>query len=335
MRAVLVKDGKGPVENLYIGEAPTPVLADGDVLVKIKAFGVNRMDISQREGKYPPPPGSSLILGVEFSGTIDSIAPDVRDWKVGDEVLGLAAGGAYAEFIAVKHTHIIKKPSYLSWVDAASIPEVFLTAFQALVVIGQVKKNENVLVHAGASGVGVAAIQIARAYGADKVIGTTSTQAKIDWLLGLPSGPTDAINYRTQDFASVSKEITANKGVDVVIDFVGRTHFNKNIDAMAFDGRMTMLSLLSGNTVEEVNLVPILYKRLHIEGSTLRARSLEYQANLISRFKKDVFDKITGQDGAGPIRTYIHKVYSWDSIQLAHKEIEANNNSGKIVVEVV
>ncbi|PPR05387.1 hypothetical protein CVT24_008001 [Panaeolus cyanescens] len=334
MRAVLVKDGKGPSGSLHIGEVPIPVIGNREVLVKIKAFGLNRMDISQREGKYPPPPGSSTILGVEFSGTIESISPDVRNWQVGDEVLGLAGGGAYAEFIAVKQTHIIRKPNYLSWVDAASIPEVFLTAFQALVVIGQVGSNDNVLVHAAASGVGIAAIQLARIYGAHKVIGTTSTQTKIDWLLKLPNGPTDAINYKTQDFALVSKQITGNKGVNVVIDFVGKTHFNKNIDVLAVDGRMTMLSLLSGTTVEEVNLMPILYKRLHIEGSTLRSRSVEYQANLISRFRDEVFAKITGEAGPGPIRTFIHKVYSWNDIRLAHEEMEANNNSGKIVVEV-
>ncbi|PPQ88406.1 hypothetical protein CVT25_011285 [Psilocybe cyanescens] len=283
MRAILVKGGKGSAESLYIGEAPAPTPSATEVIVKIKAFGLNRMDISQREGKYPPPPGSSTILGVEFSGTVSQLGSDVSSWKVGDEVLGLAGGGAYAEFIGVNQTHIIPKPPHLTWAEAASIPEVFLTAFQALVVIGQVKKDDNVLVHAGASGVGVSAIQLARIYGARTVTATTSTQEKIDWLLTLPNGATHAANYKTEDFAAVVKQVTESKGVDVVIDFVGQTHFNKNIDAMATDGRMTMLSLLSGAVVESVNLVPILYKRLHIEGSTLRSRSLEYQSDLIAR----------------------------------------------------
>jgi putative PIG3 family NAD(P)H quinone oxidoreductase len=335
MRAVLIKDGKGPVENLYIGEAPKPTLGKGEVLVKIRAFGLNRLDIIQREGKYPPPPGSSDILGVEFSGSIVEMSPDVSEWKVDDEVLGLAGGGAYAEYIAINQLHIIAKPRYLTWVEAASIPEVFLTAFQALVVIGQVKKDENVLVHAGASGVGLAAIQFARAYGAHTVTATTSTQEKIDWLLALPNGPTHAANYKTEDFAVVVKRVTDNKGVNVVIDSVGQSHFNQNIDCMAVDGRMTLLAVVSGPIVKSVDLGPILFKRLHIEGSTLRSRSLEYQANLIQRFKLEIFSKITGQDGNGPVHTYIHKVYPWTEIQSAHREMAENKNSGKIVVEVI
>ncbi|CAA7265521.1 unnamed protein product [Cyclocybe aegerita] len=331
MRAVLIKGDQGSAEHLYIGTAPRPTARTGEVLVKIKAFGLNRMDISQREGKYPPPAGASTILGVEFSGTITELGPNTdgyrSSWRVGDEVLGLAGGGAYAEYIAVKQTHIIRKPSHLSWAEAASIPEVFLTAFQALVVIGQIKENDNVLVHAGASGVGVAAIQLARVYGAHNVIATTSTQEKIDWLLGLPNGATHGANYKTQDFAAVVKDVTQNKGVDVVIDFVGQSHFTKNIDALAVDGRMTMLALLSGTVVESVNLAPILYKRLHIEGSTLRSRSLAYQTELIDRFRREVFSKITGEDGNGPIRTYIYKVYPWTEISAAHIEMEANKNS--------
>jgi len=243
MRAVLVKDGKGPVENLYIGEAPKPTLGKGEVLVKIRAFGLNRMDI--------------------------------------------------------------------------------------------VQKDDNVLVHAGASGVGVAAIQIARAYGARTVTATTSTKEKIDWLLGLPNGPTHAANYKTEDFSAVVKQVTDNKGADVVIDFVGQSHFNKNIDSLAIDGRMTLLSALSGSIADSVNLGLILHKRLHIEGSTLRSRSLDYQADLIEKFKLDIFSKITGEGGNGPIRTYIHKVYSWKEIQSAHQEMAENKNSGKIVVEVI
>ncbi|PPQ97739.1 hypothetical protein CVT26_001771 [Gymnopilus dilepis] len=333
MRAVLIKDGKGPAENLHIGEAPKPSLRSTEVLVKVKAFGLNRMDISQREGNYPPPPGASSILGVEFSGTISEVGQDVSNWKVGDEVFGLAGGGAYAEFIAVNQTHIIRKPPHLTWPEAVSIPENFLTAFQALIVIGQLKENENALIHAGASGVGIAAIQLARAYGARAVVATTSTKEKIDWLINLPSGATHAANYKTQDFAAVVKEVTDNRGADVVIDFVGRTHFQKNVDAMAIDGRMTILSLLSGAIVDSVNLLPILYKRLHIEGSTLRSRTLEYQANLIARFRQEVLAKITGEKGDGPIRTYIHKA----KIQAAHREMEENKNSasGKIIAEIV
>ncbi|KAJ7162989.1 quinone oxidoreductase [Mycena filopes] len=334
MRAVLIKNGSGTVEDLYIGDAETPVPRADEVLVKIKAFGLNRMDISQREGKYPPPAGCSTILGVEFAGVVTALGPDASQWKEGDEVMGLAGGGAYAEFIVVPQTHVVQKPARLSWVEAASIPECFLTAFQAMVVYGEVKPNDDVLVHAGASGVGIAAIQLARFSGAKTATATASTQDKLDWLRSLPNGATHTANYKTEDFSQVVKEVTKNKGVDVVIDFVGQTHFEKNIASLAVDGRMTMLALLSGPTVPSVNLLPILYKRLRIQGSTLRSRSPAYQADLIARFNKEILHHITGADGNGPIKTYIHKVYSWSDIQAAHREMEANNNSGKIIAEV-
>jgi len=292
------------------------------------------MDISQRQGNYPPPAGASEILGVEFSGSICVLGANASIWKIEDEVFGLAAGGAYAEFIAVRETHLLPKPSGLSFVDAASIPEAFLTAFQAMILYGEVKPGENALVHAGASGVGIAAIQLARFRGARTVTATASTQAKLDWLLAMQNGATHAVNYKTQDFALEAKKVTEGKGVDVIIDFVGQSHWAKNIDSLAVDGRMTMLSFLSGATVNSVNLGPILFKRLRIQGSTLRSRSGEYQAELITRFKNEVLAHITGEAGSGPIKTYIHKVYSWHKIQDAHREMAADGNSGKIIAEV-
>ncbi|RDB19047.1 Quinone oxidoreductase PIG3 [Hypsizygus marmoreus] len=335
MRAILIRDDKGPAENMYIEEVPTPKPGAGEVLVKIKAFGLNRMDISQREGFYPPPAGSSSILGVEFSGTIADLGESVSGWEVNDEVLGLAGGGAYAEFISLPATHIISKPSHLNWAEAASVPENFLTAFQALFLCAEFKKGDDVLVHAGASGVGVAAIQLARVYGARTVTATASTQEKLDWLLNLPNGATHSANYKTEDFSTVVKQATNNKGVDVVIDFVGQSHWKRNIDSLAMDGRMTILALLSGSNIASVDLKPLLYKRLRIQGSTLRSRSLSYQADLIARFRREILDNITGENGSGPVRVFIHKVYPWTEIQDAHREMEANANSGKIVVESI
>ncbi|KIJ17867.1 hypothetical protein PAXINDRAFT_167810 [Paxillus involutus ATCC 200175] len=333
MQAVLIKDGKGPVDNLYIGDTEKPVPKEGEVLVKIVAFGLNRLDLNQREGQYPPPPGASDILGVEFSGTVHELGPGVTRWSLGDEVFGLAGGGAYAEYIACNQGLLIKKPAHLSWVEAASIPENYITAYQALVKYGEVKEGDNVLVHAGASGVGIAAIQIARVFGASSVTATASTKDKLDWLLEIPNGATHAVNYKTEDFAAQVKKTTNGKGVDVVIDFVGRSHWEKNIDSLAIDGRMTILSLLSGNEVPSVNLSPILFKRLKIQGSTLRSRSLQYQTELIGSFQA-IVDKITGATGRGPIQTYIHAVYPWAQIQQAHHEMAENKNSGKIIVTV-
>ncbi|KZP18475.1 quinone oxidoreductase putative [Athelia psychrophila] len=336
MRAVLIKDGKGPVENLYIGETAKPTPGPGQLIVKIKAFGLNRMDIIQRAGHYPPPPGASDILGVEFAGTVDALGAGATRYKVGDEVLGLVGGGAYAEYVACAESLVIPKPAHLSWAEAASIPENFLTAFQALILVAALQKGDNVLIHAGASGVGIAAIQLSRVYGAATVTATASSQNKLDALLAMPNGATHVANYKTQDFAEVVKGATGGKGADVVIDFVGQSHWNKNVASMALEGRMTMLGLLSGGEVAKADIAPILFKRLRIQGSTLRSRTLEYQADLVRRFSEEALGKITGGDGDGPLKTYIHKkVYPWTEIQDAQREMQDDKNSGKIIVEVV
>ncbi|KAI6042655.1 quinone oxidoreductase putative [Pisolithus marmoratus] len=298
MRAVLIKDGKGPIENLYIGEVEKPVPKESQVLVKVAAFGLNRMDLSQREGRYPPPPGASIILGVEFSGCVESVGPGVTKWSPGDEVFGLSGGGAYAEYIASHQDLLIRKSPHLSWEEAASIPENFITAHQAVILYGELKRNDNVLVHAGASGVGVAAIQLARCFGARSVTATASNKEKLDWLLSIPNGATSVANYKTEDFSKTIKNATDGNGADVVVDFVGRTHWEKNIDSLAVDGRMIILATMSGSVVPAVDLGPILYKRLRIQGSTLRSRSVEYQSNLINRCE----------------------------IQMAHKEMSENKN---------
>ncbi|KAF7965540.1 hypothetical protein HWV62_43042 [Athelia sp. TMB] len=336
MRAVLIKDGKGPVENLYIGETPKPTPGPGQVVVKIKTFGLNRMDIHQRDGHYPPPPGASTILGVEFAGTVDEVHADSQgSFKVGDEVLGLVGGGAYAEYVACSEKLLVPKPAHLSWAEAASIPENFLTAFQSLILCAGLKKGDNVLIHAGASGVGMAGIQLSRLYGAATVTATASSQSKLDALLQMPNGATHVANYKTQDFSEEVLKNTNKKGADVVIDFVGQSHWNKNLASMALEGRMTMLGLLSGSEVEKANLAPILYKRLRIQGSTLRSRTLDYQANLVHRFKEEALEKITGCGGDGPLKTSIHRVYPWTQIQDAQREMQDDKNSGKIIVEVV
>ncbi|CAK5269828.1 unnamed protein product, partial [Mycena citricolor] len=206
--------------------------------------------------------------------------------------------------------------------------------FQAVVLLGDLKPDGGLLVHAGASGVGLAAIQLGRFIGAKNVIATASTKEKLDWLRSLSNGATATANYKNEDFSQVVKEATQGKGVNVVVDFVGQTHFTKNIDSLAVDGTMVMLAMLSGATVPSVNLGPILFKRLRIQGSTLRSRSPAYQADLIARFSNDILDHISGKEGDGKITTFIHKVYPWDKIQDAHREMEANGNSGKIIAEI-
>ncbi|KAJ7456748.1 quinone oxidoreductase [Mycena galericulata] len=335
MRAVLIKGEAGDASSLYIGDVPTPVPQADEVLVKIKTFGLNRLDIMQRQGHYPPPPGASTILGVEFAGHIAAVGADVTQWKVGDEVLGLTGGGAYAEYLVVLATHLMRKPDHLSWAQAASIPENFLTAFQTLFLCSDLKAGEDVLIHAAASGVGLAAIQLARLHGARTVTGTASSTDKLDLILSMNNGATHAANYRTTDFVDTVKQATNGKGVDVIIDLVGQSHWAKNIASLALEGRMTLVGVVSGTIVPSVDLLPLLIKRLHIQGSTLRSRTPAYQADLMSRFQKEFLERITGDDGAGPIKTSIYKIYPWTEIQEAHREMEANKNSGKIIAEIV
>ncbi|KAJ7814063.1 quinone oxidoreductase [Mycena leptocephala] len=335
MRAVLIENAVGDASSLYIGDAPTPAPRADQALVKIKAFGLNRLDISQRQGNYPPPEGESTILGVEFSGIVAAVGANVTQWKIGDEVLGLTGGGAYAEYVAILATHIMHKPAHLSWAQAASIPENFLTAFQTLFLCSDLKPDEDVLVHAGASGVGLAAIQLARFHGARTVTGTASSTDKLEMMLNMANGATHAANYRTADFVDTVKQATDGKGVDVIIDLVGQVHWAKNIASLAVDGRMIVVGVVSGTVVPSVDLLPILRKRLRIQGSNLRAQKPEYQADLIARFEKQFLFLITGDEGKGPIKTSIHKIYPWTEIQAAHQEMEENKNSGKIVAEVV
>ncbi|CAE6454828.1 hypothetical protein ACGC1H_005756 [Rhizoctonia solani] len=330
MRVVLVKNKGESADDLYIGERPKPTPDSKEVLVKVVAFGINRMDIMQRKGGYPVPPGASDILGVEFSGTIEELGSEVSGFEVGQEVIGLAYGGAYAEYLTLAAGNIMPKPKNLSWIEAAAIPENFITAFQALVSICELKPGEDVLIHAGASGVGVAANQLAALYKAKNVITTASSKQKLDFLHGMPKGSTHGVNYREQNFAEEVANITGGRGVDVVIDFIGPDYWEKNIEALAQDGRMVILASMSGAEIPKVNLVKLLYKRIRVQGSTLRSRSPEYQAALVKRFWDECGSHFQNEE----LKVYIHKTYKWTEVSEAHKEMEANKTMGKIIVEI-
>ncbi|BGP16053.1 hypothetical protein JCM10213v2_004047 [Rhodosporidiobolus nylandii] len=324
MRAILVKDGQGEkADSLYIGEAERPTLKEGEVLVKIKATGCM--------GKYPVPPGASPIIGVEFSGTIEEAGSS--EFKVGEAVFGLATGGAYAEYIAVPAGMVTRKPENVSWVQAAAVPENWLTAYQALFLIADLQPGQSVLIHAGASGVGLAAIQLAKAFGADLVIATAGTDEKVKFV---EQHGAKGVNYKTQNFAEEVAKLTDKAGVNVVIDFVGQDYWAKNIESMGRDGRMVMLGLLSGpKTKDPLDLSQILYKRLRIEGTTLRSRSLQYQTDLLQEFSKKALDKVFSKCGGGDgLDLVIHKVFDWKDIVAAHEEMEQAKNIGKIICEI-
>ncbi|EPQ29611.1 uncharacterized protein PFL1_02830 [Pseudozyma flocculosa PF-1] len=340
MRAVQIKDGTGPSSSLFIGETEVPQLQDDQVLVKIQAFGLNRMDLLQREGHYPLPPGASPILGVEFSGTVVATKNTKTSWNVGQEVFGLATGGAYAEYIRVPSSMVLEKPKELDWVQAAAIPENFLTAFQALRHLAEMKQGDDVLIHAGASGVGLAAIQLARAFGANKVFATAGSEEKVQFCQQM--GANKCINYKSEDWAeALANETGAKAGagsVDVIMDFVGAPYFEKNLASLKRDGRLVLQGFMGGSKVKELNIGPLLFKRLRVEGSTLRSRSLEYQGDLVQGFvrEKGLERLISGCSGQGDDhhKIVIHKVYSWKDIKDAHDEMEANKNIGKIIVTV-
>ena len=325
MKAVLIKEAGAP-ENLYLGEWEKPNPKPYEVLVQVKATALNRADTMQRKGKYPPPPGASPILGLEIAGIIAEIGTEVTDWKVGDKVCGLIAGGGYAEYAVIPASQVLPIPTNLSFEEAAGIPEVFLTAFQAINWIGNLQKGESILIHAGAIGVGTAAIQIAKAIGATVYV--TASKGKHATCLAL--GAAKAIDYKTENFQEQILAFTDGKGVDMLIDFIAAPYFQQNINSMNFDGRMVILALMGGLTTPTVNMLPILFKRIRIQGSTLRARSLAYKA----RLTKDLQDFAWERFATGDFKPIIDSVYDWTEVVAAHKYMEANKNIGKIVLRV-
>lgn len=332
MRAVDIKGGKGPISALFINEStPKPTATGSQAIVKIKAFGLNRMDLLQREGLYPLPPQASTILGVEFSGTIESFGKEAeRGFQVGDEVFGLAYGGAYAEYIAVSTHMLIHKPKELSWVQAAGIPETWITASQALYLIGEFKPGKSVLWHAGASSVSIAGIQLAKADGASAVYVTASSQDKIDFTKTL--GATEGFNYKTGDWAQEILKYTDGKGVDLIVDFIGAGYFDQNLEAAARDGHIVNLGHLGGAVVQKpIDISRFLRKRLRYEGSSLRSRDEAYQGKLRDTLVEHAIPKFID----GSFTVPIEKVYKFSEkdIQAAHELLASNQTKGKLIVE--
>lgn len=325
MKAIQVKAFGGP-EQLYIGRYEKPVPGPREILVKIEATALNRADTLQRMGKYPPPKGESEIMGLEMAGTVAACGQQVNHWKEGDKVCGLLGGGGYAEYATVAEGMALPWPTGFEAVQAAAVPEVFLTAFQALRWLAQLQEGERLLVHAGASGVGTAAIQLARAMGAEVL--TTASAGKHQLCLTL--GASLAVDYKTEDFADRVSDYTSGEGVDVIVDFIGGAYFQQNLQALAVEGRLVMLAFLGGAKPDAVNLRPILRKRLQIMGSTLRSRDLDYKVRLsqdLKRFAWPLFEQ-------GTIKPVIDRVYDWSQAADAHRYMESNQSQGKIVLNV-
>lgn len=287
------------------------------------------MDLIQREGHYPLPPQAPSTLGVEFSGTITSFGPgDHGAFKVGDEVFGLAYGGAYAEHIAVSSKMLLHKPSHLTFEQAAGVPETWITATQALHFVGEMCEGKSVLWHAGASGVSIAGIQLSKKAGAKEIYATAGSKEKCDFIVN-ELGATKAFNYKEEDWSAEILKATGGKGVDIVIDFIGANYFQGNINVAARDGRIVCLGLMSGTKVKDVDISGLLFKRIRIEGSTLRSRDEDYQGKLRDRLEKYIPDFESGE-----FKIYVDKVLPWEKIQEAHKLMEDNSTRGKIICTI-
>jgi len=325
MKAITVSS-PGDADNLRITEFSDPVPGPGQVLVHVAATALNRADILQREGKYPPPPGTTDVLGLEMAGTVMDLGEGVSGFEVGDNVCALLSGGGYAQLATVDAAMLLRLPENMSFTKAAAIPEAFLTAFQALHLIGKLRAGETVLIHAGASGVGTAAIQLARHAGA-KVIATASGM-KHPLLTDL--GADRCINYRTEDFAEAVLDETDRKGADIVLDFVGAPYLDKNLRCLAMEGRMITLAALGGARVKDVSLAPILRKRLQITGTTLRSRSPEYKHDLVQQFRDRIWPAFADRS----LRAVVDTIYDWEEVADAHKYMESNANVGKIVLTI-
>ncbi|KAI9739051.1 MAG: hypothetical protein M1834_007263 [Cirrosporium novae-zelandiae] len=327
-----IRDGKGPISSLFVGSIPKPTPTGTQALVHIKAFGLNRMDLLQREGHYPVPKGASEILGVEFSGIIEEFGDDVeKGFKIGDEVFGLAYGGAYAEYIVVSTHMLMHKPTELSWEEAAGIPETWLTALQALHLIGQHKPGESILWHAGASSVSIAGIQLSQAASASPIYVTAGSASKIDFCTAT-LGATKGWNYHSVDWAQELLRETNGTGVDVIIDYIGAGYFAQNLAAAAVDGRIVNLAFLGGIKLPEgVDISPFLRKRLRYEGSSLRSRDEAYQRRLRDMLVEKAMPKF--RDGS--FKVYVEKVFQMEEIQAAHRLMESNATKGKLICLVV
>ena len=316
----------GDPNHFYIGEYETPEPSAYEIQVKIAAMALNRADILQRMGKYPPPKGASSILGLEMSGTVTKLGSEVRKWKIGDQVCALLSGGGYAEYVCIHENMAIPLLPNLTLQQAAAIPEVFLTAYQALDWLAELKQGESILIHAGASGVGTAAIQIA----CQKRVKVYVTASKGKHEACLQLGASKAIDYRSENFEEVILKETEGRGVDVVLDFLAASYFQKNLNCLALDGRMVMLALMGGIKVQNLNLIPILRKRLKIMGSTLRSRSLNYKIKLTTDFWNFARERFAD----GRMKPVIDSVFDWSEVAEAHRYMEANKNKGKILLKM-
>lgn len=324
MKAVIVKQ-PGGAEQLQFQDFPKPRVKSGELLIKVKGSAINRTDIISREGKSSYL--SNPILGIEVAGEVVE-AGSGTEIEVGAHVMGLVNGGGYAEYVVMPADRAMRIPEHFSFAEAAAIPEVFLTAYQTLFWLGELTDQDTVLIHAGASGVGTAAIQLAKQLTRAKIITTAGSQEKLDFCRSL--GADICINYKQQSFAEEVLKATNNQGADVILDFIGASYWKENLKSLKIDGRWVLIGVLGGTVVEKVNLMELLVKRAQLKATLLTPRSDEYKKELTEEF----VEKVIPLFKQNKIKPIVDKIFLFENIQHAHKHMEANKNIGKIVMHI-
>lgn len=325
MKAILI-DKPGDETVLRVGDYPEPKLGPSELLIKVKCAGLNRADLMQRQGFYPPPPGASPILGLECSGEVIGVGAEVKGWRIGQRAMALLAGGGYAEKAAVDAGSAMPIPEELSDEEAAALPEVFLTAFLNLFMLGEVKAGEAVLIHGGGSGVGTASIKLLTEAGARSIV-TAGSDEKCQQCLSF--GADVAINYKSGPFAPKVKAATNDRGADIILDSIGAAYLGQNLEALAHGGRLILVGLMRGAKAE-IDLTQVLRRHLNIFGSTLRSRSVEEKAEILSTFENHFAAALA----AGRLRPPIYKVLPLSEAAEAHRMMQSSEHFGKIVLRV-
>jgi NADPH2:quinone reductase len=320
-------EGAGGPEVLRLATGPVPDPKPDEILVRVIAAGVNRPDVVQRQGSYPPPPGASPVLGLEVAGEVVAMGANVTGWAVGDHVCALTNGGGYAEYCTVPGTQCLPWPTGYDGLNAAAVPETAFTVWANLFQMGRLVSGETALIHGGSGGIGVTAIQLAHEFGA-RVFATAGSDDKCTACLKL--GADAAFNYRTQDFAAEVKTITEGRGVDVILDMVGAPYMTKNIRSLGMDGRLVMIAFLQGSKVQDFDFLPIMLRRLTVTGSTMRPRTAEQKAAIAA----DLLAKVWPVLDAGRCAPVIHATFPLAEAAEAHRLMESSAHIGKIMLSV-
>jgi NADPH2:quinone reductase len=324
MTAIGIKGPGGP-QMLVPEERPVPQPAAGEILVKVAAAGVNRPDVMQRMGLYPPPPGAPDIPGLEIAGEVAALGPDAKRWKVGDKIMALVIGGGYAEYCLAHESHALPVDG-LSMVEAAAVPETFFTVWHNVFERGALKAGETLLLHGGSSGIGTTAIQLAKAFGA-RVITTAGSAEKCEACRKL--GADLAIDYKSEDFVAATKKATGDKGADVILDMIGGSYIERNYEAAAVEGRIVQIAFQGGPSAQ-VNFMRLMLKRLHHTGSTLRARSVADKGAIARALEQNVLPLLA----QGKVKPIIYKTFPLREASSAHALMESSAHIGKIVLTV-